>query len=74
MINRKIKSEHFRNLHYYANCRDCDFDAGISKDNNAKKIRYLAKKHVLETGHTVTIEYGGELEYSIRPDASIELS
>jgi len=62
---KNLKSENFRHLHYYANCRDCAFNDGISKDNNARKIRDIAKKHVLKTKHTVTIEYGGELEYSL---------
>lgn len=60
----KIKSEKFPVLSYFLQCRTCDFSGGISAEISPEKVRYLAKKHVRQTGHSVTIVRGGETEYS----------
>ena len=51
--------------HYYATCRQCNFDVGFLTDETPTRaeVRKAVKKHVKETGHTVVIESCKETVY-----------
>ena len=58
----KIKTKTLRNYHYFAMCRDCDFEFENTLDR--ANVRAEAKKHVRKTGHRVTIEKATAIIYS----------
>lgn len=61
----KIKVESPITPHYYAQCHNCSFDAGINtKDTpTMQDVRNAVRKHVRKTGHTVVIEKGVSTTY-----------
>ncbi len=61
---KKVKVTRFGIVHYTASCTDCDFhDAShVDRESLRKRIR----KHVAQTGHTVSLETGSATHYSIK--------
>ena len=62
----KVKVTRYGSIHYYAQCTVCDFDAGMCADITHEKVRRLVRKHVLDTGHRVTLEAGTSTDYDLR--------
>lgn len=56
-------------LHYAAHCEEskCDWDACIFtlETPNEQSVRNAVRKHVLQTGHDVTIESGKSATYEL---------
>ena len=52
-------------VHYYAFCEQCDFNCAIRtvKTQSRQDVRNAVYRHVLKTGHTVTIEGGNVTKY-----------
>ena len=63
----KINVEHFRGIHYHALCDMCDFTAAIrtSATFTREEVRRAVRRHVLHTGHGVTIESGKAAHYRL---------
>lgn len=59
----KVISEKIPCYHYYAQCRNCNFTDGASHNGDITRVRNNVKKHVLKTGHEVSIEKGNTIIY-----------
>lgn len=61
-----MKVEQYGCIHYIAQCFDCEWDRAILTKETPTKldVRNATRKHVRETGHTVTIESGKNTTYS----------
>ena len=61
----KIKVSQYGYTHYYAQCQNCDWDAGIRTlaCKNAAEVRNATRSHIMKTGHVVTIGAGKETLY-----------
>ncbi|MCP4990921.1 MAG: hypothetical protein GY928_34220 [Colwellia sp.] len=51
--------------HYYAACNECDWTYEDSGKKNRRKGQREIRKHVTETGHTVQLEKGVHVHYSL---------
>jgi len=62
---QKVKTHHHGFIVYQATCEECDFGACIftKQTPSEQKVQYAAKKHVKNTGHTVTIEAAKSWNY-----------
>lgn len=62
----KVKVEKFGFVHYHAECRQCDFNASIltEETRTQKEVVRAVRKHVIQTGHDVSIEGGFSTKYS----------
>lgn len=63
----KIKVTQYGYIHYYAQCQNCDWDAGINTEDckNASEVRTATRLHVIKTGHSVVIGAGKETLYEM---------
>ena len=63
----KINVKRYGIIHYCAQCKNCDWDANmLSEDTfSTQDVRSATRKHVKQTGHTVTIESGASTDYSL---------
>ena len=68
-MSKKIYITKYGFVHYIAICSKCNFHAAIYTDETTTRsdVRSAVRKHVLETGHSVTIEGGNATKYSIAP-------
>ena len=64
MSEKIVKVSRFGIIHYIALCENCDFCEADHVDR--KNIRQRVRKHVIKTGHTVTIEAGSATHYSLQ--------
>jgi len=66
-MNKKIKVENYGVIHYYAQCEQCKWDAGIYSSGleTRQDVRNAIRKHVKKTGHTVNLESGSSTRYTI---------
>jgi len=61
----KIKVTPYGVTHYYAQCAECRWDAGLFTDGNPEQVRVATKRHVRSTGHKVTIESVRSADYEL---------
>ena len=66
----KIMVEQFGVIHYYAQCEDCSWDAGITSNGLKSKqdVRNAIRKHIRKTRHTVSLESGTATLYTASSD------
>lgn len=62
----KIYVTQYGFVHYIAFCEKCDFNVAIRSEETQTRqdVRNAVRKHVLKTGHSVTIEGGNATKYS----------
>lgn len=58
-----MKKEGYGKIHDYAQCNNCEWDYTAINGYLRNNIYYNIKKHVKETGHTVTRETGSSMDY-----------
>lgn len=63
-----MTSTRYNNIHYYAQCNNCDWNAGINTDEtpNTNAVRRAIANHIKTTKHTVILETGSSIVY--KPD------
>jgi hypothetical protein len=61
----QIKVTPHCNIHYLADCTDCDWEVGLITDGTAQDIRNAVRRHVRTTGHRVIIESGSSTWYEL---------
>ena len=68
-MSKKIYITKYGFVHYIAIYSKCNFHAVIYTDETITRsdVRSTICKHILETGHSVTIEGGNATKYSIAP-------
>lgn len=64
----KVVVEQYGTIHYCAYCNNCEWSACIFADGlvTPTQVRSAARKHVLATKHTVSIESGKSTRYSYK--------
>ena len=64
---KKIKVTKYGTVHYYAQCKDCDWDCGIltNEAHSTQDVRNRVYAHIRKTGHSVQVEGGTSTDYSI---------
>ena len=74
MMGKTVKSTRRNTIHYVAQCDECNFVACIFTDETpeADSVRKAARRHVVETGHSVCIEGGTSTTYSATSTAKPE--
>lgn len=60
---KRVRVSRYGIVHYLAICQDCDFSNADHADR--ERLRRQVRKHVVETGHTVTIEAGSATHYAL---------
>jgi hypothetical protein len=62
-----IKTTKHGIIHYIADCHVCGWRACMSTDETPlpEHVRASAKKHVLSTGHKISVEGGTSVEYEV---------
>jgi len=61
----EIHVEKYGIIHYYAQCKNCGWDAAIfANASSTQGIRNLIRKHIKETGHSVHLESTSATRYS----------
>lgn len=65
-MSKKIHVTQYGFIHYIAFCSECNFEAAINTNKTLTRsdVRNAVRKHVLKTGHSVTIESGNATTYS----------
>lgn len=67
-MSKKINVRRYGIIHYIAYCDICNFEASINTEETPYRpdVRNAVRKHVLKTGHPVTIEGGRTTKYSLQ--------
>lgn len=52
----KVEVTKYPPIHYLASCSVCDFNEGAVDSGDIQRVVKLAKRHVIETGHSVFAE------------------
>lgn len=63
----KVQSKNYGTTYGVAKCTECDWGdmLGVGEDNPLERLRLRVKRHVRATGHVVTMESGGVIDYYI---------
>ena len=65
----KVEVTTYRHAHYLAVCSKCAFESDTHSTNiPAAKVRAEVRKHVIETGHTVSIDKSIVSRYELVED------
>lgn len=63
---KRIKITRHKNIHFLADCTECDFETGIFDDTRSiREVRARAANHVRVTGHKVVIESADSTWYEL---------
>ena len=62
---KHIKVTHHCNIHYLADCHECDWGVAIITNGSAQDVRNAICQHVKKTGHRVVLESGSSTWYEL---------